>query len=179
MRRSLIILVVLFITVCVGAGAIWFGYGYLLALKEDKIRLVKEVTQMNYRIERLKSLKSTYDRALAEQEKLNSYFLRANEEDWIRFATEMVEIARLSGASVETSIGELSKDAKSFTEEFKYTGTWDEVYRLLRLAETYPARMRVISFTAGLEGSARDAKPTGTWRGSIVVEAASVRSVKP
>lgn len=177
-RTSTIVLAVLLLLSTLGATGLWFGHGYIVSMKDRERELMKDIAIETERATRLQSLKGTFDRASEEKVKLEEYFFDISEEDWLRFAEEMGVLARASGATTDTSSDPPSPGATSLSATVKFSGTWDEVYRLLRLLETYPARVVLKEFSAQAEGSSRDAKRSVMWTGTLRVELLSVRPNK-
>lgn len=175
---SLILLGVLTCLVVVGAAGLWFGYEMLRSMKDDEIRLRQDMANQSELVLRRQSLKSVFERASAEKQQLDSYFFSTSEFDWLRFDDETKKIIRSSGVDAETTIGPFTKDAKFFSEDVKFSGTWEQIYRLLSLIENYPARVVIEKFTMQAEGSSRDVSPNGTWTGTLTFKLVSIRPAK-
>jgi hypothetical protein len=177
-HSSIILFVILLILVSAGMAGLWFGYGYLTSLKDEETKLKQDIAVESIRSTRLLSLKGTFDRASAEKEKIDGYFFSVTEEDWLRFAREMEKLREASGLGGEMTVSEFSRDAKLFSETITFTGTFDEVYRLLKLIENYPSRIVVKSFGAKMDGQARDSSASSIWTGTVSFDLTSVRQQK-
>lgn len=177
-RTSIVILAILLSLSALGAAGLWYGYEYVVSMKDRERDLAQKIAIETERAARLQSLKGTFDRASGEKSKLEQYFFDVSEEDWLRFVEEMGSLARASGAIVDITSDPPPVGATSLAATIKFSGTWSEVYRLLRLIETYPARVTFREFSAQAEGTPRDANRSTSWTGTIKVELLSVRPSK-
>ncbi len=171
---SSITLLILSLLVILGGAGLWYGYGNLMAMKDHETDMKQQIAEEESRSERLSALKNAFGKTAEEKQELSEYFYLTTEDDWLRFATDMETLTRAAGVDAKSSIGGFSPNGGVFTDEIKFSGTWDQSYRMHRMLESFPARLIIRSFSLQTDtGSSQT--PSSKWQGIVSIELKSTK----
>jgi Tfp pilus assembly protein PilO len=149
MRRTLNILIVLLILNLIGGGLLWLGYTQIEEGKQTKAALRQELLVENQKGDKLKSLRRTLSLAENDREAMERYLFDPSEENQIKFLSLLEELGlQTTGAAVVTSSFDVSNsDPRTVHTELAVSGSWKELYHLLRLIESLPTHVAVDRYT--------------------------------
>lgn len=173
MSRILQFVIILVVLNIAGAGVLWYGYKNMQDNKTKEAGLRSQLAEENKKGEKMNSLKETLRLAEQDKEALEKYLLDSSEESQIKLISQMEQIgSSTTGALVTTTSLELS--GAKLHGEFAISGTWDQVYYLLRLVELLPTRVVINRFEMR---SASDNKNTyDHFAGTLSLDFVSLRS---
>lgn len=172
-KTTIIVAILFVVTLAVGGGMV-YGFSVLTQWKQNEQAIRQEIEQEDLRSRRLSSLKNSFERVKEDEAKLDGYFYHGSEEDWLRFVTNMEQLARYSGVAAQTTANDFVP-GKPFGVTMNISGSWKDCYRFFRFLETFPTRLVIRSFSIQGEGNPVDAKVDAKWTGVVSIELASVR----
>lgn len=181
MRRTLQILSVLLVLDLIGGGLLWFGYSNMQNKKTEKGDIQKELALENQKGIKLKSLQRTL--ALAEQDHvtLEKYLFDPSEESQITFLSLLERFGvKTTGAEVVTSTFNLTlTEPKGIHAELAISGTWKQLYHLLRIIEALPTHVVISRYTVTRENTTIGGSETSPWKGVLTFDIMSLKTTQP
>ena len=174
MSRILQFMIVLVVLNVVGVGVLWYGY---TSMQENKIKEADLRTQLvkeNQKGEMLSSLKETLRLALRHKDSLEKYLFDPSEESQIKLISQVEQLgSSTTGALVNTTSLNLST-AQKLNGEFTISGTWGQLYYLLRLIEAFPTRIVINRFEVK---NGNDTKSElDHWAGTLSLDFVSLKT---
>lgn len=178
MKYSRNIFIGLLVLDMIGLGSFWFGYSLLATKKANETLLREAISAENQKSAELLTLRRTLSRAQKERASLDKYFYNSGEESQISFVSRIEGLGSpISHSLVETrSLDLVAGTPPSFHGEFSVSGTWKELYHLLRLMEEFPGRLIIDRFVVSSEAAKKDPS-LATWKGVISTDLVSVKNL--
>jgi Tfp pilus assembly protein PilO len=173
-KKNIISVIVFTLVALIAAGVLAYAFMVLVRWKQEEQSLRQEIAQEEQKEKRLTVLRSGFEGIKEDEAKLDNYFYRSTEEDWLRFVNSIEQIAQISGAKSEVRAAEFSP-GQPFAVDINISGTWKDCYRFFVALDSFPARITIKKFSLQGEGNPKDAKPESKWTGNISLELASIR----
>lgn len=153
-----------------GGSSLWFGYTIMRGAKIEEADLRKQLITENQTSDQLAGLRRVLTSTKEDRNELSQFLYTTSDEDQIKFISSIEKMGTsTSGAIVDTTLLELSKTKSPVLRgEFTISGTWRQLFHLLRLVEEAPSRIVVNRFEA--RNGTND-----TWSGVIKIELISLR----
>jgi hypothetical protein len=177
MSRILNILIVLLALNLLGAAGLWYGYGGMQAKKNEQAELRQQIANERQKNLQLSDLRTMITAAEKDRVLLGKYFLDSTDEGQIKFLSQIERLGlSTTGAMLEVQSLNLSSGAAPVLRgDFSFTGSWGEVFHVLRILEEFPARLVVNRFNATRSGAVA-ASGGDAWGGSISIEVMSLKA---
>lgn len=178
MTRIYNFIIVLTVLNLAGAAGLWWALGTMQEKKDEETGIRRQLVEESQKAKKLTMLKKTLVLADKEHEKLYPFLFDQSAESQIKFVSQMEALGTsTTGALVDTKSLTLSDtDPKKFTGEFAISGTWPELYQLLRLTEEFPSRIVISRFD--IHEDQNDTSVGARWMGSLGIELRSLRKSK-
>ena len=179
MKKVLNILIVLSCLDLVGIGAFWYGYSSLQDLKAHETDLRSQIADQDQQAQKLAALKGTLTAAIKERTDLEHFLVDPSDENQISLISEIEGLGTTTGASLETTSFALVDGTPPLLHgEFAVGGTWSQLYRVLRLIESYPSRVVVDRYDIHLTTISDPGKPSvDRWDGTLGIDFAALKQV--
>lgn len=176
MRKLLQLLIVLVVLNALALGGLWYGFSLMQDKKAAEAKLRGDIADEQQKWKKVAVLRRTLVLAENDRAAYAKYFYDSSEESQIKFISEIEHLGTTTGAMVKTEAFEYSaQDPKSFRATFSMSGSWGQLYHMLRLVEEYPGRMVIDRFDAREIPLDTDHK-SPYWSGAIAVELMSIRA---
>lgn len=182
MKKTLNILIVLALLDLTGGGLFWYGYTKIGDIKQNETDLRAQLTEEKQKGQKLDALRSTLASAAKDREQLERYLVDPSDESQIQLISR-VEHLGTSTTGVEVTTAsfdpQFASKPPALHGEFTMNGTWNQLYRFLRLMEEFPARLIISRYDIHLVPSAPDAKSAQeNWAGTISVDFAGLKQIQ-
>ena len=183
MKRTLNILIILLVLDLAGVGVLWYVYSSTTDVKTQETDLMEQLDQEGQKGKKLSELRQTLASAGKQRNELEKFLIDPSDENQIPLLNSFEQLgASTTGATVNVSRFEVAEGSpRKIVADTSLSGSWDEVYRFLRLIEEYPSRMNITKFATNLVPPTitPDMKtPEDVWSGSISFELAGLRQSK-
>lgn len=175
MKRLFQLLLVLVIINALGLATLWYGFTIMKEKKDSEIQLRADIAEEQQRWRKLAVLRRTLVLAEKDRVAFSKYFSDPSEESQIKFIAEIEQLGVVTGATVKTESLEFARqEPRSFHATFSITGSWEQLYHVLRLVEEYPGRIVVDRFDAR-ESASSFAHKAPDWVGTLSVKLMSIK----
>lgn len=178
-------MIILLVLNLLGVGLLWYGYSTMQEKKAQEADLRSQIAEESQKGLKLKVLSETLASAERDREALEKYLFDPSEESQIGLISQMEHLGiSTTGALVSMTSLELSTaDPKSLHGELAISGTWSQLYYLLRLIEVLPTKVVIgrfaINTTPSTSGTDVPAKSgPDRWVGTLSFDFASLRSTQ-
>lgn len=179
MKKTLNILIVLALLDVVGIGFFWYGYTKMIDIKQQESELRSELAEEQQKGRKLDALRSTLASAVKDREQLERYLIDPSDENQIQLISRVEKLGiKTTGVEITTTSFDYLSTAKVPTlhGEFTLSGTWKELYQLLRLIEEFPARVIINRYDIHTAQRAESTTATqDNWAGSISIDFAGLK----
>lgn len=173
------ILIVAVIANFIALGLLWYGYTNIQNKKVVETKLQNDIAAEDQKTHQLDMLRETLAGAKRDRGALEKFLFDPGAENQIRFISQMEQLGQpTTGAIVNTTSLDLSTTKqKSLHGEFAISGTWNQLFRLLRLMEELPTHVVInkinISHVDSISGQKA---PPDTWSGTLGLDIVSLQS---
>lgn len=183
MKKTLNILIVLALLDLVGGGLFWYGYTKMVDIKQSETDLRAQLAEEKQKGQKLDALRNTLASAAKDREQLERYLVDPSDENQIQLIARIEHLGTsTTGVEVTTTSFDFQSTAKPpvLHGEFSVNGSWDKLYRFLRLMEEFPGRLVinrydihiVPSVTPEVSGNQEN------WAGGISVDFAGLKQLQ-
>ncbi len=174
MKRNYQILAVLFLLVLALGGLLGWSYTIMQEKKTAEIALRTELLEESQKGNKMKAQKRTLALISDNHKELSAFLYEPSEESQIKFLSEIEQLGTTTtGALVETKSLSLTEgESTSFYGEFSISGTWGQVYHVLRLIEEFPSRIVIERFDVKMGSSVNE------WSGTFSLHLTSLKGTK-
>jgi hypothetical protein len=175
-RTIQIIIIFLLADIAVG-GLLWYGHTNMQEKKTVEAGLRKDIAGENDKGKKMLALRRSVDLAEPDRVALEQYLFDSSDENLIKFISQMEHLGiAVTGAAVE--VRSLDRSGANVHGEFAISGTWSQLYHVLRLVEEIPTHVVVNRFSvqhADISSGAVRGN-SDTWSGSLSIDITSLRS---
>ena len=174
MSRIVQFIIILTALNILGGGFLWYGYSNMQDNKSKEKDLRSQLAEENQKDQKFNALKDTLKIAARDKESLEKYLLDPSEESQIKLISQMEQLgSSTTGTLVNTTSLDLtSGQPKSLHGEFTISGTWSQLYYLLRLIEVFPTRIVIRRFE--IKNNA-DIMFPARWTGTLSLDFVSLK----
>jgi Tfp pilus assembly protein PilO len=176
-RITKIIITFLLIDIA-GVGLLWYGYTSMQDKKTEESEIRKDIALEAEKGQKLIALQRSIDLAEPDRKALEQYLFDPSDESLIKFISQMEQLGiTTTGATVETR--SLDRSGAKVHGEFTITGSWSQLYHLLRLVEELPTRVVINQFNmrrVDISTGTAVKESVELWSGSLSVDLASLKS---
>ena len=183
MKRTLHMFLLLLAVDLIGSGMLWFGYIQLTDMKKKETEFVSQLHEEGLKGLKLQELRKTLVGVGKQREELDKYLIDPREENQITLIATLEGLgASTTGAKIETSSFALVDGSpKSIHGEFSFSGTWEQLFHVLRLFEEYPSATAISRFDenhTGEQSLAPGKPPIDKWTGNIGFDLVSLKRIQ-
>lgn len=179
MKKIIHTIIILVLIDLLGLGLFWYGYSSMSDLKKHETDIRTQLAEENQKGRKLTTLKQTLATAAKEKERLEHYLIEPSEENQILLISQIEHLSNTAlGTHIETSSFDF-RDGKPpvLHGEFALSGSWQSLYHLLRLIETYPSRVAISRYDINFES--QGSIKIDQWKGSIAVDFSGLKKRQP
>lgn len=178
MKHLTQLLLVLAVVNALGGAGLWYGFTIMKEKKDSEIQLRADIAEEGQKWKKLAVLRRTLVLAEKDRTTFSKYFSDSSEESQIKFINDVEQLGGVTGVAVKTEAFDFSRqEPKSFHGTFSLTGSWEQLYHMLRLMEEYPGRMVINRFDAKENAPTAEYK-NPYWVGALSVELMSIKSTE-
>lgn len=176
MSRITQIIIVFLLLDVLGAGLLWYGYTGMQGKKTEESQLHKELDDENKKGQKIIALRNSLDLAEPDRKTLKQYLFDSSDENLIKFISQMEQLGVMTtGAVVETR--SLDRNGTVVHGEFGLTGSWSQLFHMLRLVEEIPTHVVINRFDLRrMDISVQGKENAESWSGSLSLDITSLRS---
>lgn len=176
MKRPLILISILSVISVLGMAGLWYGSATMQEKKDAEKQLRADLLDEGQKWKKLAVLRRSLILAEGNRRDFEKYFYDSSEESQIAFVSKIEQLGTsTTGAIVETRSLDLVQKPLSFRGVFTITGSWHQLYHVLRLVEEYPGRIIIDRFNVK-EGTPDKDHKEPLWIGTLQVELISIKA---
>lgn len=175
MPRITKIIIIFLLVDIVGAGLLWYGYTGMQDKKTEESGIRKDIAQEVEKGQKMIALRHSIDLAEPDRIALEQYLFDPSDESLIKFISQMEQLGiTTTGALVETR--SLDRSGAKVHGEFTITGSWSQLYHLLRIVEEIPTRVAINQFNIRRADVSNGTGSIESWSGSLSIDLVSLKS---
>lgn len=182
MKKTLNILIVLALLDLIGGGLFWYGYTKIGDIKQSETDIRAQLAEEKQKGQKLEALRNTLASAAKDREQLERYLVDPSDENQIQLIARVEHLGTsTTGAEVTTTSFDFQTTSKPpvLHGEFTVKGTWNRLFRFLRLMEEFPSRLVINRYDIRLVPSAAEVKPSQEeWAGTLSLDFAGLKQIQ-